>query len=48
MRVGQPACIKSMDFMPLGKLRKAQSGDANVSETTAMRSVLGALGYLAL
>ena len=28
-------------------MRKEQSGDANVSEKTAMRSVLGALGYLA-
>ena len=32
MRVGQPAYIKSLDFAPLGKLRKEQSGDANVSE----------------
>ena len=31
----------------LGKLRKEESGDANVSEKTVMRSVLGALGYLA-
>ena len=44
MRVGQPAYIKSLDFVPLGKLRKEQSGDANVSEKTATRSVLGALG----
>ena len=47
MRVGQHAYIKSLDFVPLGKLRKEQSGDANVSEKTAMRSVLGALGYFA-
>ena len=32
MRVGQPACIKSLDFVLLGKLRKEQSGDANVGE----------------
>ena len=44
MRVGQPAYIKSLHFVLLGKLRKEQSGDANVSEKTAMRSVLGALG----
>ena len=47
MRVGQPAYIKNLDFVPLGKLRKEHSGDANVSEKTAMRSVLGALEYLA-
>ena len=47
MRVGQPAYIKSLDFVPLGKLRKEQSGDANLSEKTAMRSVLGTLGYSA-
>ena len=47
MRVGQPACIKGLDFVPLGKLRKEQSGDANEAEKVAMRSVLGALGYLA-
>ena len=47
MRDGQPAYIKSLDFVPLGKLRKEQSGDANLSEKTATRSVLGALGYLA-
>ena len=28
MRVGQPAYIKSLDFVPLGKLKKEQSGDA--------------------
>ena len=33
--------------LSLGKLRKGQSGYANVSEKTAMRSVLGAVGYLA-
>ena len=32
MRVGQPAYIKSLDFMPLGKMRKEQSGDANETE----------------
>ena len=47
MRVGQPAYIKSLDFVPLGKMRKEQSGDANETENVAMRSVLGALGYLA-
>ena len=47
MRVGQPAYFKSMDFVPLGKLRKEQLGDANVNERTAMTTVLGALGYLA-
>ena len=36
MRVGQPSYIKSLDFVPLGKLRKEQSGDANMSEKTAM------------
>ena len=47
MHGGQPAYIKSLDFVPLGKLRKEQSGDANETEKVAMRSVLGALGYLA-
>ena len=47
MRAGQPVHIKSLDFVPLGKLRKEQSGYANLSEIAAMRSVLGALGYLA-
>ena len=28
MRVEQPAYIKSLDFGPLGKLRKEQSGEA--------------------
>ena len=46
MRVGQPANIKCLDFVHLGKMRKEQSGDANMSEKTAMRSVLGALGCL--
>ena len=46
MRVGQPAFFKSLDFVPLGKM-KEQSGDANETEKVAMRSVLGALGYLA-
>ena len=32
MRVGQPDYIKILDFVPLGKLRKEQSGDANMSE----------------
>ena len=32
---------------PSGKLRKEQSGDANVNGKAAMRSVLGALAYLA-
>ena len=47
MRVGQPAYIKSLDFVPLGQMRKEQSGDANETEKVAMRSVFGALGYLA-
>ena len=48
MCAGQPVYIKSLDFVPLGKMRKGQSGDANVSKKkkTVMRSVLGALGYL--
>ena len=29
MRVGQPVYIKSLDFVPLEKMRKEQSGDAN-------------------
>ena len=32
MRVGQPAFFKSLDFVPLGKMRKEQSGDANEIE----------------
>ena len=47
MRVGQPVYLKSLDFVPLGKMRKEQSGDANETEKVAMRSVLGTLGYLA-
>ena len=47
MRVGQPAHFKSLDCVPLEKLRKEQSGDANEAEQVAMRSVLGALGHLA-
>ena len=54
MRVGQPAHIKSLDFEPLGKLRKEQSRDATEIEKkkkkkkkNAMRPVLGALGHLA-
>ena len=47
MRVGQPAFFKSLDFVPLGKMRKEQSGDANENEKVATRPVLGALGYLA-
>ena len=46
MRGGQPAYIKSLDFVPLGKMRKEQSGDTNETEKVAMISVLGALGYL--
>ena len=38
---------ESLDFVPVGKLRQEQSGDANEVENHAMRSVLGALGYLA-
>ena len=34
MRVGQTACIKSLDFVPLGKLRKEQSEDATEIEKT--------------
>ena len=47
MRVGQPVNINSLDFVPLGKMRKEQSGDAHETEKVAMRSVLGALGCLA-
>ena len=47
MRVGQPVYLKSLDFVPLGKMRKEQSGDANETEKVAMRSVLGTLGCLA-
>ena len=47
MRVGQPVYTKSLDFVPLGKMRKEQSGDANETEKSCHRSVLGALGYLA-
>ena len=47
MRVGQLVFIKSLDFVPLGKVWKEQSGDANETEKVAMISVLGALGYLA-
>ena len=47
LRVGQPAYIKSLDFVPHGKLRKEQSGDANETEKVVMRSVQGALGYSA-
>ena len=32
MRVGKSAYIKSLDFVPLGKLRKEQSGDADEVE----------------
>ena len=32
MRAGQLAYNKSLDFVPFGKLRKEQSGDANVSK----------------
>ena len=32
MRVGQPAFFKSLDFVPLGKMRKEQSGDATETE----------------
>ena len=44
IRVGQTAHIKSLDFVPRGKMRKEQSGDAKETEKVAMRSVLGALG----
>ena len=47
MRVGQLVYLKSLDFVPLGKMRKEQSGDASETEKVAMRSVLGTLGYLA-
>ena len=33
MRVGQPAYVKSLGFVPLGKLRKEQSGDASEVES---------------
>ena len=32
MRAGQPANIKNLDFVPPGKLRQEQSGNANVSK----------------
>ena len=44
MRVGQPAYIKCLDFVPLGKLRKEQSGDANEVENYAMGQRLELLG----
>ena len=47
LRVGHPANIKSLDCVPLGKLRKEQSGDATETEKNAIRSVLGAVGYSA-
>ena len=48
LRVGQLAYIKSLDFVPLGKMmRKEQPGDANETEKVAMGLVLGVLGYLA-
>ena len=47
MRVGQPAFVKNLDNAHLEKLRKKQPGDAIEVERNAMRSVLGALGYLA-
>ena len=39
IRVGQPAYIKSLDFVPLGQLRREQSGEATGIENNAMRSV---------
>ena len=47
MRVGLLAKIKSLDFVPLGKMKKEKKGEANETEKVAMRSVLGALGYVA-
>ena len=47
MRVGPSAYIKGLHFVPPGKLREEQSGDANEVEKNAMRSMLGALRYLA-
>ena len=38
-------CLLLPQRKPHGKSRKEQSGDANMSEKTAMRSVLRALGY---
>ena len=38
--------VKCLDFLPLGKMRNEQSGDANEAEKVAMRSVLGAPGDL--
>ena len=32
MRVGQPVYLESLDFVPLGKMRKERSGDANETE----------------
>ena len=39
MRVGQPAYTKSLDFVPLGKLRKEQSGYANLIEKTGSSGI---------
>ena len=47
LRVGQSASIKNLDFLPFGKLRKEQPGDATEVEHHVMRSVLGARGSLA-
>ena len=44
---GSQPFVKCLDFVPLGKQRKEQSGDATEIEKNAMRSVLGALGCLA-
>ena len=45
--LGSRLTSRAWTWCSLGKLRKEQLGDANLSEKTAMRSVLGALGCLA-
>ena len=44
VRVGRLAEIKSLDFVPLGKMRKEQSGAANETEKVAMRQCSEHLG----
>ena len=46
MRVGQPAYIKSLDFVSRKTQKRAFQGATDI-EKNAMRSVVGALGYLA-
>ena len=46
IRVGQSAYIKSLDFVPLGKLRKEHSGDDNVSKNNCHEIGVGSSGNL--